>query len=80
MAYEWKKIYRNLARADENNSGTVNRDQFAAACQLAGVNLTKEEAKRVGLLFSDGKEKIDFVRMSKELGLHLSSLDFFHDQ
>ena len=80
VAYEWKKIYKNLAKDDEINSGCVSRAQFADACQKAGVNLTKEEQKKIGFLFSDGHENIDFIRMSKDLGLHLSSLDFFHDQ
>ena len=43
VAYEWKKIYKNLAKEDEINSGCVSRAQFADACQKAGVNLTKEE-------------------------------------
>ena len=68
-----------MTRADELNTGTVSRKEFSDACQSVGVNLTKEEFSRIGTLYNNGENAIDFVRMSKEMGLHLSSLDYYHD-
>ena len=43
VAYEWKKIYKNLARAEAANNGCVSQAQFSEACLKSGVNLTKDE-------------------------------------
>jgi len=81
VGYEWKKIYKHLTRADEHNTGAVTKQQFVDACHTAGVSLTKDECNRVATWYrTDGANTIDFVRMSKEMGLHLSSLDYYRDQ
>ena len=82
VGYEWKNIYKNLTRADVPQIGAVSRAHFQQACSSAGVSLSKDQVKRIGMLFShDGDSaSIDYVRMSKELNLHYSSLNFIQQR
>ena len=68
-----------MTRVDTENTGAVTKKQFSDACVISGVNLTKDECNRVANWYNNGENNIDFVRMSKEMGLHLSSLDYYHD-
>ena len=79
VGYEWKKIYKTLAKQDKKNMGFCSKSQFSDACQNAGVNLSNQECTRVASWWDNGENEIDFVRMSKEMGLHQSSLNYYHD-
>ena len=76
VGYEWKRIFKGLLKADKNSSGAVSKEQFQTACELAGVNLTNDEIRKVGNLFKHESGDIDFLKMSKEMNLHVSSLDY----
>jgi hypothetical protein len=51
LAYEWKNIYRGLAQADVEKRGTVSLHSFNKVAFTHRVYLSKEELKRIELLF-----------------------------
>ena len=68
-----------MTKLDSKRSGCVSKQDFANACQQSGVKLTNEEIRRCGVMFpaeSGDSGKIDFIRMSRDLQLHYSSLNF----
>lgn len=69
VGYEWKSIYKALSRLDQSRSGSVSKNAFQQACQQAGVNLSRDEIKRISQLFpaSQLNNGIDFLRMSTDL-------------
>lgn len=77
LGYDWKAIFKNLARHDNSNSGVVTRETFEQVCDQAGAKLAKEDVSRVMNLFSDSSQMIDYNRMSRDLNLHRDGLDIF---
>ena len=63
---------------DTAQTGTVNKALFQQACEQAGVSLSNDEVRRVGLLFHANGDPtiVDYVRMSQELNLHYHSLNY----
>lgn len=73
MAYEWKRLYKFLLRL--NNEGICTRAQFEACCQKVNVtNISRDELAHVSNLYPAKDNGIDFIAMSKDLGLHGESL------
>jgi hypothetical protein len=74
LAYEWKHIYKFLARMDIAEDGKVSKANFQQCCEQAGVvNLTAEDVNNAAKIFGAGGDMIDYVLASKELGLHKES-------
>lgn len=63
LGYSWKAISRKLS-----DQGTISIKKFDSLCSQTGVHLGHENRHRVRQMYG---EKIDFGRMSKELGLHI---------
>ena len=68
---------------DTGQAGYVTRKQFQNACSQAGVSLSNDEVRRASLLFGSrsqhsetAAETVDYNRMSRELKLHYSSLNY----
>ena len=74
LAYEWKHIYKYLARMDIAEDGKVSKANFQQCCEQAGVvNFTTEDLNNTYKVFGAGDDLIDYVQVSKELGLHKES-------
>jgi len=74
LAYEWKHIYKYLARMDIAEDGKVSKANFQQCCEQAGVvNLTSEDVNNAVKVFGTEDDMIDYVQASKELGLHKES-------
>ena len=58
----------------------MTKQQFQEASNKAGVSLSNDEMKRIGILFPSHKKEstgtVDFVQMSQDLNLHYSSLNY----
>mmetsp|Transcript_23665 Transcript_23665/g.23377 ORF Transcript_23665/g.23377 Transcript_23665/m.23377 type:complete len:146 (+) Transcript_23665:866-1303(+) len=89
LAYEWKNIYRALLAQSSGLGGmlkgTEERNKvslgvFAKVAHTNRVFLSKEELKKLQILYGEGNNEtsgmIDFVRMGSDLGLHKNSLEF----
>ena len=66
---------------DTEKKGTVTMDQFKSVCAQVGTFLSNEDTKRIGLLFAceDDNNLIDFMKMSQDLQLHYSSMNYLND-
>ena len=84
MAYEWKNVYRAVVAADFEGRGVINMSSFNKIIHQNKVYLSREELRKVETGFGCesgplGME-IDYVKLSTELGLHKSSLDFIRSK
>ena len=85
LQYEWKNIFRSLKQneAFPKGQGLVTRATLESAIQEHNVKLTRHEFKMLSKLFrqeeqlndettsvGNGNSLVNYVRMSKELGLH----------
>lgn len=79
LAYEWKHIYRALAKlcsVRDDSQNLVSLRQFDAICKKFNVSMHKEDLKQLQKLFSAGDDTlIDFEKISRHLGLHRASYD-----
>lgn len=79
LAYEWKNIYRALAKlcsVHEDGLHQVTVKEFDEACHRFGVSLHREDLRQIEKLFGTRVGNlIDFDRISKHLGMHRASYD-----
>ncbi len=81
LAYEWKNVYRSLVQADTERKGSVAIGTFNKVIHQHKVYLSREELRKIEQLYSNNISnplisEIDYVKISQELGLHKTSLDF----
>ena len=83
LSVEWKHIYRTLLSMDILQRGLISVKKFNKACLSHNVALTREELRRlisltnvdtfVGPEEDPMNAKIDYMQVSKNLGLHKKS-------
>ena len=90
LSYEWKNIYRSILQGDILQKGQTSVSKFTQILHRHNVALTKEEIRRLAKLsrgqpgqnlnhsgefsLEDSETTIDYVQLSKNLGLHKNSL------
>lgn len=82
IGYEWKAIFKALAVRDGNNLGTISKKDFEDCCQKVGIRtITREDLNRLAARYGvEGNNEmlIDYVTMSKDMGLHMPSFNLVH--
>lgn len=82
IGYEWKAIFKALACAESNHNGCVTKADFEDCCQKVGIRtITREDLNRLAARYgTEGNNEmlIDFVTMSKDMGLHMPSFNLVH--
>lgn len=80
LAYEWKNIYRGLSQLDQQRKGTININTFNKVVHQFKVYLSREELRKIEIGYGGQHStlgiEIDYIKLSQELGLHKSSLDY----
>lgn len=79
LSYEWKNIFRLLRVQDKEGVGIVSRPQFDASLNQVGCFLSSEELRKVSKLYGNAQNQINYEQMSKDLGLHNQSFNFFQN-
>ena len=87
IGYESKNIYRQITSVDSKNTGKVSLKQFEVICTSLNIPMTKDDSQKLAMLFSDekiviagayavqqGHTLINYIRMSREMGLHVPSI------
>lgn len=76
LSYEWKNIFRSLVSHDDNQTGEAAVSLFNTTCFNLGVILTREDVRKlVALAPGNTAESLNYVELSKKLGLHKANLD-----
>lgn len=66
LAYEWKKIYRNLTTVDAQGTGVVKISDFQKVCERNGVSIIPLEIKQLLKLYSVASDAQDLDRHGLE--------------
>ena len=89
LKVNWRKIYRSIIKIDLQKSGLISTAKFGQILHANGCFISREELLRLAVSFgnsnlhaediediqNDYNTKIDYEKLSKEMGLHHSYLD-----